>query len=38
VLANAVEWATPNKDGSEIYRGNHDPIEDIDTSDDRTVH
>ncbi|HET7325292.1 MAG TPA: ThuA domain-containing protein [Halococcus sp.] len=38
VLSNAVEWAAPNDDGPDIYRGNHDPIEDLDTGDDRTVH
>ncbi len=38
VLANAVEWATPNADLSEPVRGNHEPLEEIDTSDDRTVH
>ncbi|SNZ17030.1 Trehalose utilization protein [Natronoarchaeum philippinense] len=37
VLANACEWAT-QEDGSGVVRGNHDPIEDLDTSDDRTVH
>ncbi|NGM70566.1 trehalose utilization protein ThuA [Natronolimnobius sp. AArcel1] len=38
VLANAVEWAAPSDDRSEPVRGNHDPLEEIDTSDDRTVH
>ena len=38
VLANAVEWAAPNEDGPEVYRGNHKPLEDIDIGDDRTVH
>ncbi|NGM69543.1 trehalose utilization protein ThuA [Natronolimnobius sp. AArcel1] len=38
VLANAVEWAAPSDDLSEPVRGNHDPLEEIDTSDDRTVH
>ena len=38
VLRNACEWAAPNDDGPKIVRGNHDPIEDIDTSDERTVH
>ena len=38
VLANACEWAAPNEDGPEVVRGNHDPIEDINTSDERSVH
>ncbi|WP_227356720.1 ThuA domain-containing protein [Haladaptatus salinisoli] len=38
VLANACEWAAPNEDGPDVERGNSDPIEDIDTSDERTVH
>jgi trehalose utilization protein len=38
VLANAVEWASPLKDGPEIHRGNQEPLEDIATNDDRTVH
>ncbi|WP_207586525.1 ThuA domain-containing protein [Halomontanus rarus] len=38
VLANAVEWATPSEDRSEPVLGNHEPLEEIDTSDDRTVH
>lgn len=38
VLVNGVEWAAPDENGPEIYRGNHNPIEDIDTSDNRTVH
>ncbi len=38
VLSNAVEWAAPNDDGPDIHRGNRDPIEALDTGDDRTVH
>jgi len=38
VLSNAVDWAAPNESGPEINRGNHGPVEDIDTGDDRTVH
>ncbi|MCU4743123.1 ThuA domain-containing protein [Halobacteria archaeon AArc-m2/3/4] len=38
VLANAVEWAAPSEDRSEPVLGNHEPLEEIDTSDDRTVH
>ena len=37
VLRNAVEWAEQG-DGPNPEFGNADPIEDIDTSDDRTVH
>jgi len=37
VLRNAVEWAAPG-DGPDPAFGNADPIEVIDTSDDRTVH
>ena len=37
VLRNAVEWAEPD-DGPTPEFGNADPIEEIDTSDDRTVH
>ena len=37
VLRNGVEWAAPG-DGPVPDFGNADPIEDIDTSDDRTVH
>ncbi|QWC20491.1 ThuA domain-containing protein [Halorubrum sp. 2020YC2] len=37
VLRNAVDWAEPS-DGPAPEFGNSDPIEDIDTSDDRTVH
>lgn len=38
VLANAVEWAARRPEGTGIERGNHDPIEEIDTGDERTVH
>lgn len=38
VLSNAVEWAAPNENGPDVYRGNHDPLEALDTDDDRTVH
>ncbi len=38
VLANACEWAARNENGSGVVRGNHDPIEDIDTTDTRSVH
>ena len=37
VLTNAVEWAAPG-DGADVLSGNADPIEDIDTSDERSVH
>ena len=37
VLANAVAWAAPG-DGPAPEFGNSEPIEDIDESDDRTVH
>ncbi|MES3161513.1 MAG: ThuA domain-containing protein [Halorubrum sp.] len=37
VLRNAVAWAAPG-DGPDPAFGNADPIESIDTSDDRTVH
>ena len=37
VLRNAVDWAEPG-DGPSPEFGSADPIEDIDTSDDRTVH
>ncbi|MFC6753254.1 ThuA domain-containing protein [Halorubrum tibetense] len=37
VLRNAVEWAAPG-DGPDPAFGNADPIEPIDTDDDRTVH
>ena len=37
VLRNAVEWAEPD-DGPTPEFGNAEPIEEIDTSDDRTVH
>ncbi|GGL38655.1 trehalose utilization protein ThuA [Halarchaeum grantii] len=38
VLRNAAEWAARDDDAPDVTRGNADPIEDIDTSDDRTVH
>ncbi|WP_317175979.1 ThuA domain-containing protein [Halomontanus rarus] len=38
VLANACEWVSPNPDAPEIVRGNHEPIEEIDMTDDRSVH
>jgi trehalose utilization protein len=37
VLGNAVEWAAPT-DGPDPGFGNHDPIEEIDTGDERSVH
>lgn len=37
VLCNAIEWAAPT-DGPTPDFGNADPIEEIDTSDERTVH
>ncbi|RLM51734.1 ThuA domain-containing protein [Halorubrum sp. Atlit-28R] len=37
VLRNAVEWAAPG-DGPAPEFGNSEPVADIDTSDDRTVH
>lgn len=37
ILANAVEWAVP-VDGPDPTFGNSEPIEPIDTTDDRTVH
>lgn len=37
ILANAVEWAASN-DGPDPTFGNSEPIERIDTTDDRTVH
>jgi len=37
VIRNACEWVAPG-DAPELTRGNHDPIEEIDESDDRTVH
>jgi len=37
VLRNAVDWAAPNEGPNPDF-GNADPIEKIDTSDDRTVH
>ena len=38
VLANGVEWAAPAGDTATSSSGNSDPREDIDTSDERTVH
>jgi len=38
VLANAVEWAAPSDDPATYSQGNTQPREDIDTSDERTVH
>ncbi|MFC4990279.1 ThuA domain-containing protein [Saliphagus infecundisoli] len=38
VLGNAVEWAAAGDDQPEPVQGNHEPLEEIDTSDDRTVH
>jgi trehalose utilization protein len=38
VLANGVEWAAPDDDRPTPQRGNADPREEIDTSDDRSVH
>ena len=38
VLGNACEWAARNENGSGVVRGNHAPIEDIDTTDTRSVH
>ncbi|WP_117595560.1 ThuA domain-containing protein [Haloprofundus halophilus] len=38
VLANACEWAASGENQPSPTYGNADPIEDIDTSDDRTVH
>lgn len=38
VLANAVEWAAPGDDQPDPVQGNHEPLEEIDTSDDRSVH
>ena len=38
VLANGVEWAAPAGDMATSSSGNSDPREDIDTSDERTVH
>ncbi|MFB6127427.1 MAG: ThuA domain-containing protein [Halolamina sp.] len=37
VLDNAVEWAAPG-DGPAPEFGNHDPVEGIDTDDERSVH
>ncbi|MFB6141129.1 MAG: ThuA domain-containing protein [Halosimplex sp.] len=38
VLANAVEWAAPSDERATSSRGNAEPREDIDTSDERSVH
>ncbi|WP_224450332.1 ThuA domain-containing protein [Haloprofundus salilacus] len=38
VLANACEWAAPGEDQPTPTYGNAEPKEDIDTSDERTVH
>ncbi|WP_224270921.1 ThuA domain-containing protein [Haloprofundus salinisoli] len=38
VLANACEWAAPGEDQPTSVYGNAEPMEAIDTSDDRTVH
>ncbi len=38
VLANGVEWAAPTANTATSGSGNSDPREDIETSDDRTVH
>jgi trehalose utilization protein len=38
VLANGVEWAAPTANMATSGSGNSDPREDIETSDDRTVH
>ena len=38
VLANGVEWAAPTENTAMSSSGNSDPREDIDTSDERTVH
>lgn len=38
VLANAVEWAAPGDDRPSTRFGNADPLEDVDTSDERSVH
>jgi trehalose utilization protein len=38
VLANACEWAAPDEKRARVTRGHHDPLEDIDTSDQRSVH
>lgn len=37
VLRNAVSWASP-RDRATVVRGNHEPLEAIDTDDTRTVH
>ena len=38
VLTNGVEWAAPTENAAMSSSGNSDPREDIDTSDERTVH
>lgn len=38
VLRNACKWAAPNDAGPEVTRGDHEPLEEIDISDERTVH
>jgi len=38
VLANGVEWAAPSDDRATSSGGNAEPREEIDTSDERTVH
>jgi trehalose utilization protein len=38
VLANACEWAAPGENSPRPAFGNAEPIEEIDRSDDRTVH
>lgn len=38
VLANACEWAAPQANSPEPAFGNAEPIEEIDQSDDRSVH
>ncbi|WP_267643397.1 ThuA domain-containing protein [Haloarchaeobius amylolyticus] len=32
VLRNACEWAAPSDDGPEVYRGNHEPLEELDST------
>jgi len=38
VLANGCKWAASDSPDTDVVRENYEPIEDIDTSDDRTVH
>jgi trehalose utilization protein len=38
VLANACEWAAPGENPPETETGNAEPLEDIDTNDERSVH